>query len=44
VLDPNLGAEAEPYLVTMGLAGLVGLCCMMAAVMTALRRRRVPRI
>jgi len=44
VLDPNLGAEAEPYLVTMGLAGLVGLCCMMAAVMMALRRRRVPRI
>jgi hypothetical protein len=44
VLDPNLGAEAEPYLVTMGLAGLVGLCCMMAAVMTALRRRRVPQI
>jgi hypothetical protein len=44
VLDLNLGAEAAPYLVTMGLAGLVGLCCMMAAVMTALRRRRVPQI
>jgi len=44
VLDPNLGAEAEPYLVTMGLAGLVGFCCMMVAVITALRRRRVPQI
>lgn len=44
VLDLNPGAEAAPYLVTMGLAGLVGLCCMMAAAMTAVRRRRVPQI
>jgi hypothetical protein len=44
VLDLNPGAEAEPYLVTMGLAGLAGFCCMMAAVLTALRRRRVPQI
>jgi hypothetical protein len=44
VLDLNPGADAEPYLVTTGLAGLVGLCCMMAAVMAALRRRRVPQI
>jgi hypothetical protein len=44
VLDLNPGADAEPYLVTMGIAGLVGFCCMMAAVMMALKRRRVPQI
>jgi hypothetical protein len=44
VLDLNPGADAEPYLVTMGIAGLVGFCCMMAAVMMALKRRRVPQL
>jgi hypothetical protein len=44
VLDLNPGADAEPYLVTMGLAGLVGFCCMIAAVMMALQRRRVPQL
>jgi hypothetical protein len=44
VLDLNPSADAEPYLVAMGVAGLVGFCCMMAAVMVALRRRRVSQI
>jgi len=44
VLDLNPGADAEPYLVAMGIAGLVGCCCLMAALVMALQRRRVPRL
>lgn len=43
VLDLDSDADVQPYFVVMGVAGLIGLCCLVTAALAALQRRRVAR-
>jgi len=44
VLDLGEHADADPYFVAMGIAGLIGIACLAAAAMGALQRRRPARV